>query len=97
MKNSIKNSIEWNKTNDLNPLPPFVSKGKQIKHKFKNIKVASVEYTEGLVGSTFIHFEKGARVYKEVTGGFANRVTCNNISSDNIIFGLCFSGGSTLG
>jgi L-aminopeptidase/D-esterase-like protein len=94
---SKKSVDEWNKTNDLNPLPPSVSKGKQIKHKFKNIKVASVEYTDGVVGSTFIHFEKGARVYEEVTGGFANRVTCNNVSSDNTIFGLCLSGGSTLG
>ena len=39
-KKAIKtnsNKDEWNKTNDLNPLP-LISK-KQIKHKFKNIKL----------------------------------------------------------
>lgn len=87
----------WDRTNDLTPLKPSISKGKYINHEFNNIKVASVEYTKAVVGTTYIDFKNGARVVEMEYGGCVNKVSTSVACDNNILYGICLSSGSTLG
>ena len=70
-------------TNDLYDFEPKISKSKnKTTHSFKDIKVGSVEYSEGPVGCTYIHFDKGARVYQSTQGGCVANVSMNSLFND---------------
>ena len=88
---------KWMKTNDLTLLKPSNSKGKSLQHKFTDVKVASVEYTDGVVGTTYIDFKNGARVVETEYGGCVNKVSTITLCDNNLLYGICLSSGSTLG
>ena len=86
------------KTNDSMKLKPVNSTSKNfIKLDFPNLVVAQCEYTEGPVGLTFIKFNKGARVYKEIRGGWPGYIDCLSTNEKQIIYGINVAGGSLLG
>lgn len=85
-------------TNDLYDFEPKVSKSKnKTKHSFKDIKVGSVEYSEGPVGCTYIHFDKGARVYQSTQGGYVANMTMSSLNNDFNLEGIAIAGSSTMG
>lgn len=96
-KHKTKILREWSKTNDLSSLKPSNSKGKYISHSFNDIRVASVEYTKAVVGTTYIDFKNGARVVEMEYGGCVNKVSTSVACNNNILYGICLSSGSTLG
>ena len=85
-------------TNDLYDFQPKVSKSKnKTTHSFKDIKVGSVEYSEGPVGCTYIHFNNGARVYQSTQGGYVANMTMSSLNNDFNLEGIGIAGSSTMG
>jgi len=85
-------------SNDLLNLQPRLSESKNsIKVNFNNIKVAQVEYSEGPVGLTYIHFIKGAKCYMDIRGGWPAYTNALSTNEKQHIDGINISGGSNLG
>ena len=97
LRKTKKTLPNWDRTNDLTSLEPSISKGKYINHNFNDIRVASVEYTKAVVGTTYIDFKNGARVVEVAYGGCVNKVSTSVACENNILYGICLSSGSTLG
>ncbi len=85
-------------TNDVLKLVPKMSTAKNyIDLTFPDIKVSQCEYSEGPVGLTYIHFDKGARTYMEIRGGWPAYTNMLSTNEKQMISGINISGGSILG
>jgi L-aminopeptidase/D-esterase-like protein len=87
-------------TNDLLNLVPKLSTSKHslvLPEGFNDIEVAQVEYSEGPVGVTYIHFVGGAKVFMDVRGGWPGYVNSLSTNDKQRIMGICVAGGSMLG
>lgn len=86
------------KTNDtMNLVPKIGTTKKDLKFEFDDISIATVQYDEGPVGCTYIHFEKGATTYIDVRGGDPARIEYNSTMGKKWCSGICIAGGSIMG
>lgn len=85
-------------SNDMIELEPMISKSKSsIKLDFPDIEVSQVEYAEGPVGLTYIHFNTGAKVYMDIRGGWPAYLNGLSTNQKQHLDGINISGGSMLG
>lgn len=87
------------KTNDNTKLIPKVSKSNhELTFKFPKMKLSSVQYDEGPVGTSLFYFPKKATVYIDVRGGWPGTINSHLSTNENAkINAICISGGSLLG
>jgi L-aminopeptidase/D-esterase-like protein len=85
-------------TNDnLDLVPKLSTSNNKIELQFDDVKISQVEYTEGPVGLTYVHFVKGAKVYMDVRGGWPGYINALTTNDRQKIDGINISGGSDLG
>ena len=87
------------KSNDNTKLEPKVSRSNhELIFKFSKMKLSSVEYSEGPVGTSLFYFPKKATVYIDVRGGCPGTINSHLSTNENAkINAICISGGSLLG
>jgi L-aminopeptidase/D-esterase-like protein len=96
-KMKIKKDVKI-KSNDLIKLVPRPStSANSIPLKFPGIRVAQCEYHEGPVGLTYIHFNRGARVYMEARGGYPAYISTLSTHDKQLTGSILIAGGSVLG
>ncbi|BCS82790.1 endotype 6-aminohexanoat-oligomer hydrolase [Cotonvirus japonicus] len=85
-------------SNDNTQLTPTVSQAKRtLEFDFPEISVASVEYSDGPTGCTYVRFNvRVASYYVDPRGGSV-MIYASNRSHHGTIRGICFAGGSYLG
>ncbi|AGD92820.1 endotype 6-aminohexanoat-oligomer hydrolase [Megavirus lba] len=100
LKGGNKHTKQATITNDNINLIPVVSRSERIlEFDFPEISIASVEYTEGPTGCTYIRFNVDtASYYVDARGGSVMTYASNHARSNNrAVRGICFAGGSYLG
>jgi L-aminopeptidase/D-esterase-like protein len=90
--------IDKVKTNDnMNLIPKLSINKNQTIIDFDGILFTCVEYSEGPVGLTYIHFKNSVLCYMDVKGGWPVYSNVLSTNYKNRIDGICICGGSNLG
>jgi len=86
-------------TNDNTKLTKKISKSnRSVEFKMSGVRVASVHYPEGPVGTTLVYFLNKAKVVFDIRGGWAYPCgVSDSVPTDNRANGIVIAGGSSLG
>ena len=86
------------KTNDdMNLIPKLSKNNNKVIIDFDDILFSNVEYSEGPVGLTYIHFPETIKCYMDIRGGWPAYINALSTNDKNMISGICITGGSLLG
>lgn len=86
------------RTNDNMNLTPKISKNNNdFVIDFDDVLISCVEYSEGPVGLTYIHFLNNVKCHMDVRGGWPAYINSLSNNDKNMLSGICISGGSFLG